>query len=121
MAIGKKKKLIVTDLIQTSEYPKLIVSLSMDKFYDKEFKEFFDDLKIDYISYENIKKGFESGIHLYHKKDKYDIEMIRFSDKSVFLIVRSENKGFQKEFINILIKHSEYSGPKEELKKMWNE
>jgi len=121
MTLRKKKKLIVTDLIQTSEYPKLVVSFSMDKFYDKEFKEFFDDLKIDYISYENIKKGFENGIHIYHKKDKYDIEMIRFSEKSVFLIVRSENKEFQKEFMNILIKHSEYSGLKEELKKMWAE
>jgi hypothetical protein len=121
MLFRKKKKLVVTDLSQTREYPKLVVSFSMDKFYDKEFKSFFDDLKIEYISYEDIKKGFENGIHFYYKKNKYDLEMIRFSEKSVFLIVRSENHKFQEEFINSLIKHSEYSGPKKELKEMWSQ
>src|SRR4030042_3090708 len=100
MLFRKKKKLVVTDIFQTREYSKLVVSFSMNKFYDKEFKKFFDHLKIDYISYENIQKGFENGIHFYYKKDKYDIEMIRFSEQAVSLIIRSGNIEFQKEFMN---------------------
>jgi hypothetical protein len=91
----------------------------MDKFYDKEFKDFFDDLNINYNSYENLKKGFENGIHFYYKEGMYDIEMIRFSDKLVFLIVRSENNKFQEKFINTLVKHSTYRGTKKELKNIW--
>jgi len=114
-----KKKLVVTSISQRENYLKLIISLSMDKSCEKEFKKFFDELGIEYSSFEEIAESFRNGIHFYFKKGVYDLEMIRFSEKMVFMIVRSDNKSFQKKFLETLVKNSEYSGQNPEIEKMW--
>ena len=114
-----KNQLNVTDLNLTLGYPKLVVTFKTNNSQDKLFKKLFDALKTDYISFKNIKKGFENGIHFYYKKNEYDLEMLRFSQESMFLIVRSNNEKFQDKFLEVLVRYSVYIGNKKELTNLW--
>lgn len=117
--IIKKRKLKVTDFFITENYPKLVITFNTDKSANKLFGDFFDALSIDYVSSGNIPEGFETGIHFYYKKEKYDLETVRFYPKVMIMIVRSNSDEFQKQFLKGLVKYSEYIGNKKELIKLW--